>query len=210
MRRHKLFPLAVLLAGAVVLAGCGEREEPAASTTMGPASPSAILSTIPAGTTSSTVGAPATLSISPPTTMGPTTVPPPTSSVVPAPPGRLWPVDATGQIQALFPTPFTASLAMELAVEVTTRLRASFDAAGFFADVGGVSLVHAPAAGGEAASFVIEVRNLEESGDDSTPGYDLVVVMRPDQSGNWAVTSATRQTICKRGAALNTDPPLCI
>ena len=94
--------------------------------------------------------------------------------------------------------------------EVSVRLRTSFETAGFSADVGGVSLVPFPQAGDDAAALVIEVRNREDSADDTSPGYDLVVVMRPDQSGSWAVTSATRQTICRRGVAFDTDPPLCI
>lgn len=143
-------------------------------------------------------------------TVAPTTMPPTTGSVVPAPPGRLPPVDVTAEIAALFPTPFANTLPMELAVEVTVRLRSSFETTGFFADVGGVSLISYPVAGGDEAAFVIEVRNREESGDDTSPGYDLVVVMQPDQNGTWAVTSATRQTICSRGPAAGTDPPLCV
>ena len=110
----------------------------------------------------------------------------------------------------MFPTPFVASSALDLAVEVTIRLRASFEAVGFSADVGAVSVLQRPVAGGEEAALVIEVRNREESGDDTTPGYDLVVLMQPDQTGNWSVTSATRQAICRRGIASDTDPPLCV
>ena len=130
--------------------------------------------------------------------------------VVPAPPGRLPPVDVTDEILALFPTPFTASSALELAVEVGDRLNASFTTMGFFADLRGVSLTPVPGAGGEAMAYVIEVRNREESGDDTTPGYDLVITMEPDATGTWVVTAATRQTICSRGIDWSTDPPLCV
>jgi hypothetical protein len=70
--------------------------------------------------------------------------------------------------------------------------------------------VGVPAEGTDAMAFVIEVRTREESGDDTTPGYDLVVLMRPDDAGTWTVTSATRQTICARGISWTTDPPLCV
>ena len=133
--------------------------------------------------------------------------PPPT---VLALPGRLPPVDATDEIKALFPTPVAANSGLDLVPEVFARLQASFAATGFAADVGFVSLVSTPMAGAEEVALVFEVRNREESGDDTTPGYDLAVVMESDQSGSWAVTSASRQTICRRGIAWNTDPPLCV
>ena len=92
-------------------------------------------------------------------------------------------MDVTGEITALFPAPFTAATSLELANEVNTRLRSSFETTGFSADVGGVSLVPYPSAGDDAMALVIEVRNREDSADDTSPGYDLVVGMRPDQTG---------------------------
>ena len=129
---------------------------------------------------------------------------------VPALPGRLPPVDVTGEVKALFPTPVAARFGLELVPEVIGRLQTGFAAAGFFADVGLVSVVSSPVAGGEEVALVFEVRNREESGDDTSPGYDLVVVMQSARTGNWDVTSASRQTICSRGVAWNTDPPLCV
>ncbi|MGB8858573.1 MAG: hypothetical protein WCC60_04925 [Ilumatobacteraceae bacterium] len=129
---------------------------------------------------------------------------------MPALPGRLPPVDVASEIGVLFPTPVAAAFGMDLIPEVVTRLQASFAAAGFFADVGNVSLVSSPIAGGEEVALVFEVRNREESGDDTSPGYDLAVVMQSSQPGEWTFASAFRQTICSRGIASNTDPPLCI
>lgn len=134
----------------------------------------------------------------------------PDPQVVLALPGRLPSIDATDEITALFPTPIAALFPLELVPEIIGGLQTSFVATGFFADVGLVSQVSSPLADGEEVALVFEIRNREESGDDATPGYDLVVVMQSDQTGNWLVTSAARQTICSRGAAWGTDPPLCI
>jgi hypothetical protein len=131
-------------------------------------------------------------------------------SVVLALPGRLPAVDATDEITALFPTPLAAASPLELIPEIIDRLQTDFAAKGFFADIGLMSRVSSPLANGEEVAVVFEVRNREESGDDTTPGYDLVIVMQTDQNGNWLVTSAARQEICTRGVAWDTDPPLCI
>jgi hypothetical protein len=116
----------------------------------------------------------------------------------------------TAEVAALFPTPLAALSPLELIPEVIGHLQASFAATGFFAEVGLVSHVSSPLADGEEVALVFEIRNREESGDDTTPGYDLVVVMQSDPTGSWSATSAARQTICSRGAAWGTDPPLCI
>jgi hypothetical protein len=119
-------------------------------------------------------------------------------------------IDATDEIASLFPTPLAAVSSLELIPEVISRLQTNFAAAGFSADIGWVSRVSSPLADGEEVALVFEIRNREESGDDTTPGYDLVIVMQTDQNGSWLVTSAARQTICSRGVAWDTDPPLCI
>ena len=157
-----------------------------------------ITSSLPATSSSSTSAAPTDSSTTP------------SSSVVLALPGRLPSVDATDEITALFPTPLTALSPLELIPEVIGRLQTDFAAKGFFADIGLMSRVSSPLTEGEEVALVFEVRNREESGDDTTPGYDLVIVMQTDQNGNWLVTSAARQEICKRGVAWGTDPPLCI
>jgi hypothetical protein len=162
-------------------------------------SSTSVTSSLPAVSSSSTTAAPTDSSM--------TTPNPP---VVLALPGRLPSIDATDEITALFPTPIAALSPLELVPEIIGGLQSSFAATGFFADVGLVSHVSSPLADGEEVALVFEIRNREESGDDTTPGYDLVVIMQSDQAGNWVVTSAARQTICSRGAAWGTDPPLCI
>jgi len=98
----------------------------------------------------------------------------------------------------------------ELVPEVIGRLQTSFAATGSSADIGFVSHATPPRADGDEVALVFEIRNREESGDDTTPGYDLVVVMYTDQTAEWVLTGAARQIICFRGAAWGTDPPLCI
>jgi hypothetical protein len=142
----------------------------------------------------------------------PATLPAPPSPppVVTAPPGRLPPVDATAEIQTLFSGPFAAPTRYDATAYLIARLRAGFVEQGFVADTGAVSLIDLPSEGADAVAVVIEVRNREESGDDTTPGYDLVVIIEPNQTGRWAVTSATRQTICTRGISWSDNPPLCV
>lgn len=210
MKRRFLALSVVVVATA---AGCADNQTGPTTTSSTVSVTTTTTTTIAPTTTFATTTAPATTvptTTAPATTAPPTTVAPTTSSIVAAPPGRLPPVDVTGEITALFPAPFSAATSLELANEVNTRLRSSFETTGFSADVGGVSLVPYPSDGDDAMALVIEVRNREDSADDTSPGYDLVVVMRPDQTGSWAVTSATRQTICRRGVASDADPPVCI
>lgn len=197
----------------MVASGCGgddRRTEPttASSTTATTAVPTtaAATSSLASGTT------PLPATSSPSTSAAPTdsSTTTPNPPVILALPGRLPSIDATDEITALFPTPLAALSPLELVPEVIGRLQTSFAATGFFADIGLVSQVSSPVADGEEVALVFEIRNREESGDDTTPGYDLVVVIRSDQTGNWSVTSAARQTICRRGVAWDTDPPLCI
>jgi hypothetical protein len=196
----------------LVMPGCGgddRRSEPtttsSATATAGvpttattSSSSASVASSLPPDSSSSTSAAPTDSS----TTTSP--------SVVLALPGRLPAVDATDEISALFPTPLAAVSPLELMPEVIGRLQTNFSATGFFADIGLMSRVSSPLANGEEVALVFEIRNREESGDDTTPGYDLVIVMQTDQNGNWLVTSAARQEICTRGVAWDTDPPLCV
>lgn len=141
-----------------------------------------------------------------------TTTTVPGGAVVAAPPGRLPAVDVTPEIRALFPTPFPATDALPLATETTVRLRASFAATGFSADVRGASLIGLDRAGrpsGSVMAYVIEVRNQEASGDDSTPGYDLIVTLERADTGAWSITKAERQRICARGVTTANGQPTC-
>jgi hypothetical protein len=194
----------------LVTPGCGgddRRSEPTTTssatagvptTAVTSSSSTSVTSSLPANSSSSTSAAPTDSSNTP----GP--------SVVLALPGRLPSIDATDEITALFPTPLAAVSPLELIPEVIGRLQTDFAAKGFFADIGLISRVSSPLANGEEVALVFEIRNREESGDDTTPGDDLVIVMQTDQTGNWVVTRAARQTICSRGVAWDTDPPLCI
>jgi hypothetical protein len=193
----------------LVTPGCSGEDRRSESTTTSSAttgvpstatasSSTSVASSLPADSSSSSSAAPADSS----TTPGP--------SVVLALPGRLPSIDATDEIASLFPTPLAAVSPLELIPEVIGRLQTNFAATDFFADIGLLSHVSSPLADGEEVALVFEIRNREESGDDTTPGYDLVIVMQTDQDGNWLVTRAARQEICKRGVAWDTDPPLCI
>jgi hypothetical protein len=122
-------------------------------------------------------------------------------------------IDVTAKITALFPTPFAAEEAQTLATETTKRLHASFEATGFSADLRGVSLVGVEGSGrptGSAMAYVVEVRNQEASGDDSTPGYDLIITMERDDSGSWTITKAEQQQICQRGTSTIDNRPVCV
>lgn len=179
-----------------------------ATTTSSSVTAATVIATTTPATTSRATIAPTTTS----ETTSRTSVAPDTS-VIAAPPGRLPVVDATAKITALFPTPFAAGDAQTLATETTNRLRGSFEAAGFSADLRGVSLVAVERSGrptGSVMAYVVEVRNQEASGDDSTPGYDLIVTMERDDSGNWTITKAEQQQICQRGTSTIDDRPVCV
>jgi hypothetical protein len=197
--------------GAIVMLvtpGCGgddRRSEP--TTTSSATATTGVPTTATTSSSSTSVTSPLPANSSSSTSAAPTE-----SSTTPvlALPGRLPSIDATDEITSLFPTPLAAVSPLELIPEVVGRLQTNFAATGFFADIGLVSQVSSPLADGEEVALVFEIRNREESGDDTTPGYDLVIVMQTDQTGSWLVTSAARQTICSRGVAWDTDPPLCI
>jgi hypothetical protein len=210
----KVWLVAVGVVVALVTPGCGgddRRSEPTTTSSATAATRVPTTATTLSSSTSVTASLPADSSSSSSTTAAPTvssTTPSP--SVVLALPGRLPSIDATDEITALFPTPLAAVSPLELMPEVIGRLQTDFAATGFSADIGLVSQVWSPIAEGDEVALVFEIRNSEESGDDTTPGYDLVIVMQTAQTGHWLVTRAARQTICSRGVAWGTDPPLCI
>ncbi len=130
-----------------------------------------------------------------------------------APPGRLPAVDATAKFIALFPTPISSASSRELATELTVRLRSSFEAVGFSADLRGLSLVVGERPGrapGSLAAYVVEVRNREASGDDTTPGYDIVATLELSDSGRWTITKVEEQRICSRGVSTIGGQPVCL
>ncbi len=136
--------------------------------------------------------------------------PPPSPPMAPALPGRLPPIDVTTEVISQFPEPFAAQSAHDAATHVIHGLRTRLIAQGISATVQTASLIGLSSEAPDAVALVMEVRLLEASGDDSTPGYDLAIIMNPDQPGTWVVTSASRQTICSRGITWADDPPTCI
>lgn len=171
-----------------------DRSESASSATTA----SSVATTSEAGTTSSTAPGTTITSAAP---------------VITAPPGRLPAVDTTAKMTALFPTPFHANDPSSLATETINRLRSSFEAGGFSADVRGVSLVAVERSGrpaGSVMAYVVEVRNREASGNDVSPGYDLIITMERGDSDSWTITKAEEQEICSRGTSTISNRWVCV
>ena len=202
---------AALLLASAGCSGDDGATTPASSTV---SSTAVVSTTVPSTTVPSTTTTPATT-----TTPVATTAPVTTTTGAPGtgggfgPPGRLPFVDVTAKITALIPPTEVMADSRPLATEITRRLAASLAATGFAADVRGVSLVDVARAGrpaGSGAASVIEVRNREESGDDTSPGYDLVVTMERSDVGNWMISKAEEQRICSRGASTSGGAPVCV
>lgn len=210
----------LLVVGALAMlagAGCSDDDgatTPTSSTATSTTAVSTTLSstTMPSTTVPSTTVPSTTASVATTTPVTTTTLAPTATGVV-GPPGRLPFLDVTTKITALLPSQVVVTDALALATETTKRLSASFSAAGFAADVRGVSLVDVVRAGRPAGSVmasVIEVRNREESGDDTSPGYDLVVTMERNDVGNWTISKAEEQRVCSRGATTSGGAPVCV
>jgi hypothetical protein len=222
MGGRRAFLLAVGALAMLAGTGCSDDDGATGPTSSTAASTTAVSTTMPSTTGPSTTG-PSTTG---PSTTGPsttasvitttpvtTTTLAPTAAGVVGPPGRLPFLDVTTKIAALLPSQVVVNDALALATETTKRLSASFAATGFAADVRGVSLVDVVRAGRPAGSVmasVIEVRNREESGDDTSPGYDLVVTMERNGTGNWTIDKAEEQRICSRGATTSGGAPVCV
>ena len=63
---------------------------------------------------------------------------------------------------------------------------------------------------GSVMAQVIEVRNREAGGGDTSSGYDLIVTMRRTGPGGWAITQAEKQEICSRGVSTTGGQWLCV
>jgi hypothetical protein len=219
MGKARTFLVVVGAVLALASAGCSGDDGATTSTSSTVSSTVVVSTTVPTVTAPSTTGTPATTTpvatTVPATTTAPvtTTTGAPAASGVLGPPGRLPFVDVTAKIAALIPTTVVMAGSAPLATEITRRLAASLAATGFAADVRGVSLVDVVRAGrpvGSAAASVIEVRNREESGDDTSPGYDVVVTMERNDVGNWTISRAEEQRICSRGQSTSSGAPVCV